>query len=80
MGSHQDNAALSPAVLQEAARVAAPGAALLLVTHELRLFERCLVAAGRWWSVERAVQVWQKGHHPKVYVLRRRDETGGTGD
>jgi tRNA (guanine6-N2)-methyltransferase len=80
MGSHRDNAALYPAVLREAARVAAPGAAVALVTHELRLFERCLPAAGRWWSVERAVQVWQKGHHPKVYVLRRRDETGGTGD
>jgi len=80
MGSHHDNAALYPAVLGEAARVAAPGAALLLVTHELRLFARCLVAAGRWWSVERAVQVWQKGHHPKVYLLRRRDETRGTGD
>jgi tRNA (guanine6-N2)-methyltransferase len=80
MGSHRDNAALYPAVLREAARVAAPGGALLLVTHELRLFERCLVAAGHWWSVERAVQVWQKGHHPKVYVLRRRPETGGTGD
>jgi hypothetical protein len=47
----------------------------------LRLFERCLAAAGRRWSVERAAgQAWQKGHHPKVYVLRRRDETGGTGD
>jgi tRNA (guanine6-N2)-methyltransferase len=80
MGSHQDNAALYPAVLREAARVAVPGAVLLLVTHELRLFERCLAAAGRWWSVERAVQVWQKGHYPKVYVLRRRDETRGTGD
>jgi len=80
MGSHQDNAALYPAVLQEAARVAVPGAALLVVTHELRLFERCLATADRWWSVERAVQVWQKGHHPKVYLLRRRAETRGTGD
>jgi tRNA (guanine6-N2)-methyltransferase len=80
IGSHRDNAALYPAVLREAARVAAPGARLLLVTHELRLFERCLEAAGRWWSVERAVQVWQKGHHPKLYLLRRRVETGGTGD
>ena len=71
MGSHQDNAALYPAVLQEAARVAVAGAALLVVTHELRLFERCLVAADRWWSVERAVQVWQKGHHPMAYLLRR---------
>jgi tRNA (guanine6-N2)-methyltransferase len=80
MGSHQDNAALYPVVLREAARVAAPGAAFLVVTHELRLFERCLAATRRWWTVERAVQVWQKGHHPKVYVLRRRAETRGTGD
>jgi tRNA (guanine6-N2)-methyltransferase len=80
MGSHQDNAALYPAVLREAARVAVPGGALLAVTHELRLFERCLARARRWWSVERAVQVWQKGHHPKLYLLRRRAETRGTGD
>jgi tRNA (guanine6-N2)-methyltransferase len=80
MGSHQDNAALYPAVLREAARVAVPGGALLAVTHELRLFERCLASARRWWSVERAVQVWQKGHHPKLYLLRRRAETRGTGD
>jgi tRNA (guanine6-N2)-methyltransferase len=79
MGSHRDNAALYPAVLGEAARVAVPGAALLVVTHELRLFERCLAGARRWWSVERAVQVWQKGHHPRLYLLRR-TETGGTGD
>jgi ubiquinone/menaquinone biosynthesis C-methylase UbiE len=77
MGSHQDNAALYPAVLQEAARVAAPGAALLVVTHELRLFERCLATADRWWSVERAVQVYQKGHHPMVYLLRRTPMAAG---
>jgi 23S rRNA G2445 N2-methylase RlmL len=71
MGSHQDNLALYPAVLREAARVAAPGAAMLLVTHELRLFQRCLPAARRWWSVQQAVQVYQKGHHPMIYLLRR---------
>jgi hypothetical protein len=49
------------------------------MTHELRLFERCPARARRWWSVERAVQVWQKGHHPKLYLLRR-VETGRTGD
>ncbi len=72
MGSHQDNAALYPAVLAEAARVAAPGGVMVVVTHELRLFERCLREAGRWWSVEREVQVYQKGHHPVLYLLRRR--------
>jgi tRNA (guanine6-N2)-methyltransferase len=71
MGSHQDNAALYPAVLAEAARVTRPGGALLAVTHELRLFERCLRAAARQWRAERAVQVYQKGHHPVVYLLRR---------
>ncbi len=71
MGSHQGNAVLYPAVLAEAARVTAPRGVLVVVTHELRLFERCLAAAPRW-SVERAVQVYQKGHHPVVYLLRRR--------
>jgi tRNA (guanine6-N2)-methyltransferase len=72
MGSHEANAALYPAVLAESARVTEPGGAMVLVTHELRLFERCLPAAERWWSVERAVQVYQKGHHPVIYLLRRR--------
>ncbi len=71
MGSHQGNAALYPAVLAEAARVTRPGGALLTVTHELRLFERCLRADERRWRVERTVQVYQKGHHPVVYLLRR---------
>jgi len=72
MGSHQANAALYPAVLAEAARVTEPGGVMVAVTHELRLFERCLPEAARWWSVERAVQVYQKGHHPVAYLLRRR--------
>jgi 23S rRNA G2445 N2-methylase RlmL len=72
MGSHQANAALYPAVLAEAARVVRPGGVMVVVTHELRLFERCLREAGRRWSVVRAVQVYQKGHHPVIYLLRRR--------
>jgi tRNA (guanine6-N2)-methyltransferase len=72
VGSHQANAALYPAVLAEAARVTAPGGVMVVVTHELRLFERCLQGARGWWSVERAVQVYQKGHHPVVYRLQRR--------
>ena len=76
MGSHAANAELYPAVLAEAARVAVPGGALVAVTHELRLFERCLPGAAAWWSVERAAQVFQKGHHPVIYLLRRRGAKG----
>lgn len=71
MGSHDDNAVLYPAVLREAARVAAPGARLVALTHELRLFERCLAGARRWWRPERSTQVFQKGHHPVIHLLRR---------
>jgi SAM-dependent methyltransferase len=76
MGSHEDNAALYPAVLREAARVAAPGARLVLLTHELRLFERCLAGARPWWRPERAAQVFQKGHHPVIQLLRRERSAG----
>ena len=72
MGTHEANAALYPAVLAEAARVTEPDGVMVLVTHELRLFERCLPEARRWWSVERTVRVYQKGHHPVIYLLRRR--------
>jgi tRNA (guanine6-N2)-methyltransferase len=77
MGSHQENATLYPAVLAEAARVTAPGGVMVAVTHELRLFERCLGAAARWWSVERSLQVYQKGHHPVIYLLRRSSAPAG---
>jgi tRNA (guanine6-N2)-methyltransferase len=76
MGSHEDNAALYPAVLREAARVAVPGARLVVLTHELRLFERCLAGARPWWRPERAAQVFQKGHHPVIHVLRRERAAG----
>ncbi len=76
MGSHEDNATLYPAVLREAARVAAPGARLVVLTHELRLFEHCLAGARPWWRPERSTQVFQKGHHPVIHVLRRERAAG----
>ena len=69
MGSHEDNEALYPAVLQEASRVATIGARLVAVTHELRRFESAVDASP--WRVEQVRQVFQKGHHPKIWVLRR---------
>ncbi|HEY2960477.1 MAG TPA: methyltransferase domain-containing protein [Actinomycetota bacterium] len=76
MGSHEGNTELYPAVLREAGRVAAPGARLVVLTHELRLFERCLAGARAWWRPERATQVFQKGHHPVMHLLRRERRAG----
>lgn len=68
VGSHTANAALYPALLLEAARIAAPGARLLLLTHELRLLERVL-RAQRTWRVVEQLQVFHGGHHPRLYLL-----------
>jgi tRNA (guanine6-N2)-methyltransferase len=76
MGSHEANATLYPAALREAARIAAHGARLVLLTPELRLFERCLSGARAWWRPERAVQVFQRGHHPVIHLLRRERAAG----
>jgi SAM-dependent methyltransferase len=64
IGSHIGNVALYPAVFAEAARVAAPGARLCVVTHELKLAERSLGP----WRLTRCLQVAVGGMHPKVFV------------
>jgi len=69
VGSHQDNRALHPAVLDAAARLAAPGARLVLLTHELRLFQAVLRQQHRW-RLERELKVAHGGHFPHVYLLR----------
>ena len=72
MGTHAGNEALYPALLAEAGRLAAPGARFVVITHELRRFAAAIAGNGRpAWEVEREVQVFQKGHHPKIWLLRR---------
>jgi tRNA (guanine6-N2)-methyltransferase len=71
VGNHQENTTLYPALLSEAARLAAPGARFAVITHELRLFEACLPEARRQWQLERSVRVFQGGQRPQVYVLKR---------
>lgn len=71
MGSHQENEALYAAVLAEAARVARPGAVMAVITHELRRFESVLAGSAPW-RVEHERRVFQKGHHPHIWVLRSR--------
>jgi 23S rRNA G2445 N2-methylase RlmL len=71
VGSHRQNALLYPKLLREAARLAVPGAAFAIITHELRLFDASLRDARPWWRLERRLRVLQGGQRPQIYVLRR---------
>jgi tRNA (guanine6-N2)-methyltransferase len=56
-GSHDTNEALYLALLQRARAVAAPGARLAVLTHEIRVMERCLRRASQQWSEHQVVRV-----------------------
>jgi len=34
--------------------------------------ERCLAEASSQWESRQTVRVFQKGHHPRIYLLTRR--------
>lgn len=68
VGSHEENARLYPAFLREARRLAAPGARLLVVTHEIRLLDRVL-AEGVGWRETARVRVFHGGHRPAMVRL-----------
>ncbi len=71
-GAHEYNAQLYPAVLAEAARVAASGARLVLLSHEVRLMESILEQLANLWHLKRTVKVFQGGLHPRLYALERK--------
>ena len=70
MGSPAENERLYPALLADAARVAVAGARFAVITHDIRRFESVLARIDAWDVVER-LQVFQKGHHPTIWLLRR---------
>ena len=77
VGSHAGNTHLYPRLLAEATRVAAPGAHLVLITHEVRLLDRLLAAsplAAAWQPVETlriTLPFGVGGLNPRIYCLRR---------
>jgi predicted RNA methylase len=80
IGSHADNERLYPRLLDEAARVAAPAARMVLVTHEVRLLESLLDTTPAW-AVEEVIRVKlpfkSGGLNPRIYSLRRLAGPGG---
>jgi tRNA (guanine6-N2)-methyltransferase len=71
VGSHDANEDLYPALLHTAHRLAADHAVLGVLTHDIRRFERIL-ASQKHWVEESQTLFFQKGHHPRLYVLRHR--------
>jgi tRNA (guanine6-N2)-methyltransferase len=73
VGSHDNNLALYPVILREAARVAEPGARFALISHEIRLLES-LLRDDAAWGVERVLRVSLGGLHPRIFLLRRKGD------
>lgn len=71
VGSHEQNVSLYPLVLAEAARVAVPGARMVMLTHEVTLFESLLGAHTALWTLKEVIRVFQGGLHPRIYSLLR---------
>lgn len=69
IGNHAGNAKLYPAFLQEMHRLCSKGGRLLVITHEIKLFERVLPQTS--WQARELTQVYSGGHHPKIYLLTR---------
>lgn len=72
VGSHEENAALYPLLLDEAARLVVPGGRVALLSHEVRLTGQVLAERRADWEPVEERTVFQKGHHPRLHVLRRR--------
>jgi tRNA (guanine6-N2)-methyltransferase len=75
MGSRRENERLYPELLVEATRVAAAGAAMVLITHAVPLLDQALARLPAHWTVERRFEVqipFKSGIlRPRVLLLRR---------
>ena len=71
IGSHQQNEALYPRMFAESARIAAPLAHMVLLTHEVRLMERVAEEYRHLWRTEEVIRVRSGGMTPRVYLFRR---------
>jgi 23S rRNA G2445 N2-methylase RlmL len=69
-GSHAANLELYPKALAEAARVAAPDARAVLLSHEIKLLDRALAGQVEWRQVSE-LSVFQGGLRPRMKLLSR---------
>lgn len=70
LGSHAENENLHPALLRRAGELAAPGARFGVLTHEITRFTAALQAQQQW-RTARTHRFFQKGHHPRLFLLEK---------
>lgn len=71
VGSHQENEILYPQILTEMARIADSGARIVLLTHEVRLFERVYQQCVPYWHLSDVVRVRSGGMTPRIYLFQQ---------
>jgi tRNA (guanine6-N2)-methyltransferase len=76
VGSHRENQEFYPRVFAEAARVARPGARMVLLTHEVRLLESVAERFAPQWRLLDVLRVRSGGMMPAVALFRRADAKG----
>lgn len=70
-GEHESNEDLLAALLERAAELAAPGARLGVLTHEITRMRRVLEQRSAGWRRIGEHRFFQKGHHPRLFLLER---------
>jgi tRNA (guanine6-N2)-methyltransferase len=75
-GKHSENETLHEMLLERAYAGSSRGARFVVLTHEVKIMERCVQRASSMWTLDSVTRVFQKGHHPRIYVLRRNENAG----
>lgn len=70
-GEHSENEQLLTDLLDRAAELAAPRARLGVLTHEITRMHRVLEQAPAGWRPVGEHRFFQKGHHPRLFLLER---------
>jgi predicted RNA methylase len=77
LGSHRSNQELYPRLLAEAGRLTVVGGRLVVITQEVRLFERVVTAHADQWAITRVIPIklpadTRDGYiRPRIYLLLR---------
>ncbi|MBT0993641.1 methyltransferase [Cellulomonas sp. DKR-3] len=70
-GSHAAAAQVHSGLLRAAHAAAAPGARLVVLTHEVKVMEAAVRDAAGLWRAREPLRVFAKGHHPRIWLLDR---------